>query len=227
MEEEAWGRTHTRCRILRILIIIEVTCELSRKTSNCSILLLLSLIRILILQITVLGLILVIASYAYASSHHHSSHHQQHIIPSPSSHHHHIITAMLASTHARVLRACVDVPTDNSGPKVPNWAAEHKFGTVGCVARDKYGNLAAAGLSFVPTPCFFSRVVCAVSRAFCVVSLAVCLVSVSACAASWLCLLAGSTGGLTNKQPGRIGDTPVIGAGHYYYCLSPTPYSPL
>lgn len=58
---------------------------------------------------------------------------------------------------------------DNSGPKVPNWAAEHKFGTVGCVARDKYGNLAAAG----------------------------------------------STGGLTNKQPGRIGDTPVIGAGVY------------
>ncbi|EKX42815.1 hypothetical protein GUITHDRAFT_73624 [Guillardia theta CCMP2712] len=46
---------------------------------------------------------------------------------------------------------------------------QHKFGTVGCVARDKYGNLAAAG----------------------------------------------STGGLTNKQPGRIGDTPIIGAGIY------------
>ncbi len=40
-----------------------------------------------------------------------------------------------------------------------NIALEHKFGTVGCVARDKYGNLAAAG----------------------------------------------STGGLTNKHPGRIG----------------------
>lgn len=49
------------------------------------------------------------------------------------------------------------------------WAQEHKFGTVGCVARDKYGNLAAAG----------------------------------------------STGGLTNKRSGRIGDTPIIGAGVY------------
>ena len=49
------------------------------------------------------------------------------------------------------------------------WAEEHKFGTVGCVARDKYGNLAAAG----------------------------------------------STGGLTNKRSGRIGDTPIIGAGVY------------
>jgi len=49
------------------------------------------------------------------------------------------------------------------------WAEEHKFGTVGCVARDQYGNLAAAG----------------------------------------------STGGLTNKHPGRIGDTPIIGAGVY------------
>jgi beta-aspartyl-peptidase (threonine type) len=43
------------------------------------------------------------------------------------------------------------------------------FGTVGCVARDQRGHLAAAT----------------------------------------------STGGLTNKAPGRIGDTPVIGAGTY------------
>jgi beta-aspartyl-peptidase (threonine type) len=54
-------------------------------------------------------------------------------------------------------------------PQTGKWAEEHKFGTVGCVARDRYGNLAAAG----------------------------------------------STGGLTNKHPGRIGDTPIIGAGVY------------
>uniref|UniRef100_A0A7S1JHZ9 beta-aspartyl-peptidase n=1 Tax=Eutreptiella gymnastica TaxID=73025 RepID=A0A7S1JHZ9_9EUGL len=54
-------------------------------------------------------------------------------------------------------------PTDQDGKP------EHKFGTVGCVARDKHGNLAAAG----------------------------------------------STGGLTNKQPGRVGDTPLVGAGIY------------
>ncbi len=46
---------------------------------------------------------------------------------------------------------------------------EHKFGTVGAVALDNYGNLAAAT----------------------------------------------STGGLTNKKYGRIGDSPVIGAGTY------------
>jgi beta-aspartyl-peptidase (threonine type) len=44
-----------------------------------------------------------------------------------------------------------------------------KFGTVGAVARDRFGNLAAAV----------------------------------------------STGGMTNKQPGRIGDSPVVGAGIY------------
>jgi beta-aspartyl-peptidase (threonine type) len=43
------------------------------------------------------------------------------------------------------------------------------LGTVGCVARDGRGNLAAAT----------------------------------------------STGGLTNKRPGRVGDTPIIGAGNY------------
>lgn len=46
---------------------------------------------------------------------------------------------------------------------------DHKYGTVGAVARDRAGNLAAAT----------------------------------------------STGGMTNKRPGRIGDSPVIGAGTY------------
>ncbi len=46
---------------------------------------------------------------------------------------------------------------------------DHKFGTVGAVALDRAGNLAAAT----------------------------------------------STGGITNKQPGRVGDSPVIGAGCY------------
>jgi beta-aspartyl-peptidase (threonine type) len=46
---------------------------------------------------------------------------------------------------------------------------DHKFGTVGAVALDRYGNLAAAT----------------------------------------------STGGMTNKRYGRIGDSPVIGAGTY------------
>lgn len=50
-------------------------------------------------------------------------------------------------------------PTDN----------DYKYGTVGAVAKDKHGNLAAAT----------------------------------------------STGGITNKQYGRIGDSPVIGAGTY------------
>ncbi|EGQ7975980.1 isoaspartyl peptidase/L-asparaginase [Vibrio parahaemolyticus] len=50
-------------------------------------------------------------------------------------------------------------PTDN----------DYKYGTVGAVAKDKYGNLAAAT----------------------------------------------STGGITNKQYGRIGDSPVIGSGTY------------
>ncbi|MCC6385683.1 MAG: isoaspartyl peptidase/L-asparaginase [Bacteroidia bacterium] len=47
--------------------------------------------------------------------------------------------------------------------------SDKKFGTVGAVAIDSYGNVAAAT----------------------------------------------STGGLTNKPPGRIGDTPIIGAGTY------------
>jgi beta-aspartyl-peptidase (threonine type) len=46
---------------------------------------------------------------------------------------------------------------------------DHKYGTVGCVALDQYGNLAAGT----------------------------------------------STGGMTNKKFGRIGDSPIIGAGNY------------
>lgn len=46
---------------------------------------------------------------------------------------------------------------------------DHKFGTVGAVALDKFGNLAAAT----------------------------------------------STGGMTNKLPGRVGDSPIVGAGCY------------
>ena len=49
------------------------------------------------------------------------------------------------------------------------WQVDHKFGTVGAVALDAYGNLAAGT----------------------------------------------STGGLTNKLYGRIGDSPIIGAGTY------------
>ena len=50
-----------------------------------------------------------------------------------------------------------------------NQIEDYKFGTVGCVALDKYGNLAAGT----------------------------------------------STGGMTNKRWGRIGDAPIIGAGTY------------
>lgn len=52
---------------------------------------------------------------------------------------------------------------------VPFWQTDYKFGTVGAVALDKYGNLAAGT----------------------------------------------STGGLTNKLYGRVGDSPIIGAGTY------------
>jgi beta-aspartyl-peptidase (threonine type) len=52
---------------------------------------------------------------------------------------------------------------------VPYWQTDYKYGTVGAVALDQYGNLAAGT----------------------------------------------STGGLTNKMYGRIGDSPVIGAGTY------------
>lgn len=58
----------------------------------------------------------------------------------------------------------LDIPGDEAKPE-----AHEKMGTVGAVAVDSHGNLAAAT----------------------------------------------STGGLTNKRPGRIGDTPVTGAGTY------------
>jgi L-asparaginase / beta-aspartyl-peptidase len=61
---------------------------------------------------------------------------------------------------------------DGAKPKTSSLASpdvDQKFGTVGCVALDKYGNLCAGT----------------------------------------------STGGLTNKKYGRIGDSPIIGAGTY------------
>jgi beta-aspartyl-peptidase (threonine type) len=62
-----------------------------------------------------------------------------------------------------------DMKLDHSGLKEEDPDAEKKFGTVGCVALDIYGNLAAGT----------------------------------------------STGGLTNKEYGRVGDSPLIGAGTY------------
>ncbi|WP_169721317.1 isoaspartyl peptidase/L-asparaginase family protein [Eisenibacter elegans] len=52
---------------------------------------------------------------------------------------------------------------------IPQDLRDYKFGTVGCVALDQYGNLVAGT----------------------------------------------STGGMTNKKYGRVGDTPIIGAGTY------------
>ncbi|OJV12826.1 MAG: beta-aspartyl-peptidase [Dyadobacter sp. 50-39] len=70
----------------------------------------------------------------------------------------------------------VDQRKIKNGPKTGHHSVEDliftegkKFGTVGCVALDKYGNLAAGT----------------------------------------------STGGMTNKRYGRIGDAPIIGAGTY------------
>jgi beta-aspartyl-peptidase (threonine type) len=56
-----------------------------------------------------------------------------------------------------------------AGAAKPPLDEDNKFGTVGAVALDRHGRLAAAT----------------------------------------------STGGMTNKRPGRVGDTPVIGAGCY------------
>ena len=58
--------------------------------------------------------------------------------------------------------------TENEGPVQP-WEVDYKYGTVGAVALDQHGNLAAGT----------------------------------------------STGGLTNKLYGRVGDSPLIGAGTY------------
>jgi beta-aspartyl-peptidase (threonine type) len=61
-------------------------------------------------------------------------------------------------------RAAAQPPADRT-----RWPDDEKFGTVGAVALDRYGNLAAGT----------------------------------------------STGGMTNKKYGRIGDSPIIGAGTY------------
>lgn len=64
----------------------------------------------------------------------------------------------------------LDHSSDTSGSILDiEFMGDKKFGTVGCVALDKYGNLAAGT----------------------------------------------STGGMTNKKWGRVGDSPIIGAGTY------------
>jgi beta-aspartyl-peptidase (threonine type) len=67
------------------------------------------------------------------------------------------------------IRDTKDYALDHSKRNIEDLTVEKKMGTVGAVACDKYGNLAAAT----------------------------------------------STGGMTNKQYGRIGDTPIIGIGTY------------
>lgn len=63
----------------------------------------------------------------------------------------------------------LDHTVDKASPDESPFGREKKFGTVGCVALDVHGNLAAGT----------------------------------------------STGGMTNKKHGRVGDTPIIGAGTY------------
>jgi L-asparaginase / beta-aspartyl-peptidase len=63
----------------------------------------------------------------------------------------------------------LDHTVDKAHPDESPFGREKKFGTVGCVALDVHGNLAAGT----------------------------------------------STGGMTNKKHGRVGDTPIIGAGTY------------
>jgi len=63
----------------------------------------------------------------------------------------------------------LDHTVDKARPDEGPFGREKKFGTVGCVALDVHGNLAAGT----------------------------------------------STGGMTNKKHGRVGDTPIIGAGTY------------
>ncbi|MDO8999460.1 MAG: isoaspartyl peptidase/L-asparaginase [Bacteroidota bacterium] len=63
----------------------------------------------------------------------------------------------------------LDHTVDKARPDENPFGQEKKFGTVGCVAIDVHGNLAAGT----------------------------------------------STGGMTNKKHGRVGDTPIIGAGTY------------
>lgn len=66
-------------------------------------------------------------------------------------------------------KTMLDHSVENSVDEAKDHLEEKKFGTVGAVALDKYGNLAAAT----------------------------------------------STGGLTNKKFGRVGDSPIIGSGTY------------
>jgi L-asparaginase / beta-aspartyl-peptidase len=63
----------------------------------------------------------------------------------------------------------LDHTVDKTPPDETPFGREKKFGTVGCIALDLHGNLAAGT----------------------------------------------STGGMTNKKHGRVGDTPIIGAGTY------------
>lgn len=72
----------------------------------------------------------------------------------------------------RATNGTASVPLDLSSPGISDldwFSREQKYGTVGCVALDRQGNLAAGT----------------------------------------------STGGMTNKKFGRVGDVPVIGAGTY------------
>ena len=63
----------------------------------------------------------------------------------------------------------MELDHDGQQSNLPPVIKDEKFGTVGCVALDKAGNLAAGT----------------------------------------------STGGMTNKKFGRVGDSPIIGAGNY------------
>lgn len=79
-------------------------------------------------------------------------------------------------THERLVqleaarkKGVITLDHDTDDARVQKVAPDAAFGTVGAVARDAFGGLAAAT----------------------------------------------STGGLTNKHPGRIGDTPVVGAGTF------------
>lgn len=67
----------------------------------------------------------------------------------------------------RRIRSILD--KEKSSRTIPEHHLDHKFGTVGCVVLDRYGNLAAGT----------------------------------------------STGGLTDKRYGRVGDSPIVGAGTY------------
>lgn len=75
----------------------------------------------------------------------------------------------LAQLHDAQRAGGMRLDHDGAAPAAPPLAEAGKLGTVGAVACDRHGHLAAAT----------------------------------------------STGGMTNKQPGRVGDSPLIGAGTY------------